>query len=83
MVDSALQCREITALRPLDTPPFAVRLAIHSRRLPPLALCVVSPVTLPAKRCRGITLANSMRDAVRNGRNWDLGAVLAMPEGDL
>ncbi len=35
------------------------------------------------KRCRGIALANYMRDGVRDGRHWDLGTVLAMPEGDL
>ncbi len=35
------------------------------------------------KRCRGIALANYMRDGVRGGRNWGLGTVLAMPEEDL
>ncbi len=34
------------------------------------------------KRCRGIALANYMRDGVRDGRHWDLGTVLAMPEGE-
>ncbi len=37
----------------------------------------------PVKRCRGIALANYMRDGVRGGRNWGLGTVLAMPEEDL